>query len=548
MLRSIHLSKRTKQSVLLVSALLLGLILFSPLQQLVHPARAGDLNLAQTPPMGWNSWNAMRCRIDEQSIRETADAMVASGMRDAGYRYLVIDDCWQTGRSEDGLIHASTRTFPSGMGALAEYIHARGLLFGIYTSAGQLTCQGRPGSLGYEAQDIATYAAWGVDYVKIDWCFADGLDAPTQYARWRDAIAASSRPMVLSISAGSQPAPERWAADLGHLWRTTDDIRPEWPSILHNLDTTAPLAALAGPGHWNDPDMLEVGNGDMTLDENKAHMSMWALLAAPLMAGNDLRRMSVTIQSVLTNPEVIAVNQDPAGIQGTIVDDTGTGLQVWMRPLADGSRAVALLNRTQADAPITALWEKIGLPPGEVQVHDLWSHTDLGSFQGALTLNVPAHGVMFVKISSSAAVTALSDLTPISAYSGFGPIEIDRSNGEFASGDGQPLTLNGRSFVRGLGVHAPFDATYQLDGRCSRLHATLGIDDEVGANGSVTMQVWADDQLILESGILRGDTEPFVIDVDLHAARQLRLVVTDASDGSEYDHADWAGTYLSCSQ
>jgi len=422
------------------------------------------------------------------------------------------------------------------------------LLFGIYTSAGPLTCQGRPGSLGYEAQDIATYAAWGVDYVKIDWCAASGLDAPTQYARWRDAIAAAGRPMVFSISAGGEQNSVSWASAFGNLWRTSNDIQPEWSSILNNLDVTAHYGALAGPGHWNDPDMLEVGNGSLMLDENKAHMSMWALLAAPLIAGNDLRGMSVTIQSVLTNPEIIAVSQDSAGIQGTIVDDTGTGIQVWMRRLADGSRAVALLNRTETPAPITAFWEKVGLPPGNAHIHDLWSHADLGLFQGAFTAVVPAHAVVFVRMTSSAPLVALSDLTPTSANNGFGPFEIDRSNGEFASGDGQTLTISGRSYPHGLGVHAPFDATYDLADRCSLLHAEIGIDAEVGNGGSVTFQIWADDTLRYESGILRGADAPITINIDLNGTQRVRLVVGDAGDGTNYDHADWAAASLSCSQ
>jgi alpha-galactosidase len=511
-----------------------------------RPGMADTAPLAQTPPMGWNSWNAFGCRINEQIIRETADAMATSGMRDAGYRYLVVDDCWQTGRSADGLIHADTRTFPSGMGALAEYVHSRGLLFGIYTSAGSKTCQGRAGSRGFEYQDAALYAAWGVDFVKVDWCFSDGLDAAQTYRLWSDAIAATGRPMLLSICEWGENNPSAWAPQIGQLWRTSTDIRPDWLSILHNLDTTAHQNSVAGPGRWADADMLQVGNGGLSLDENKAHISLWAVLGSPLIAGNDLRNMSPTIGSVLTNADLIAISQDAAGLPGNIVDDTGTGLQVWMRPLADGSRAVALLNRSDLPAPITVFWGKIGLASGAASVYDLWEHLNLGVFSDSFATMVPARGVVFIRVKQVSQGNQLSALQPLYSNNGFGPAELNRSNGADGSGDGRMLQLAGTAYSHGLGVHAPFEATYTLDGRCSQLVATLGIDDEVGSNGSVEFQVWADDTLRYSSGPLLGTSPPQGIVVDLHGAQRLRLVVTDVGDGTYYDHANWAAAELRC--
>jgi len=227
------------------------------------PSPSGD-GLARTPPMGWNSWNHFGCDVSEQLIKETADAMAASGMREAGYEHVVIDDCWQVARDSDGTLVADPERFPSGIKALADYVHGQGLKFGIYTDAGLKTCQGRPGSYGYEAQDARTFAAWGVDYVKVDWCYADTLDAVTQYTRVREALRAAGRPIVFSICEWGQNHPWHWAPEVGNLWRTTTDIEDKWTSVLDNLDINSQYADAAGPGHWNDPDMLEVGNGGMS--------------------------------------------------------------------------------------------------------------------------------------------------------------------------------------------------------------------------------------------------------------------------------------------
>jgi alpha-galactosidase len=358
-----------------------------------------DNGLARTPPMGWNSWNHFGCNVSEKLIEEEADAIAASGMRDAGYRYVVIDDCWQVARDAAGVIVADSARFPHGIKALADYVHAKGLKFGIYTDAGTRTCQKRPGTLGHEEQDARTYASWGVDYVKEDWCNAAGLVAPVQYAKFRDALAHSGRPILFSICEWGSNQPWEWAPDVGNLWRTTDDIEDKWPSMLSNLDQNGQHASVARPGAWNDPDMLEVGNGGMTDDEYRAHFSLWAIMAAPLMAGHDVRTMSPATREILLNHEVIAVDQDSLGRQGMLVWEPVPELQVWSKPLGDGSRAVALLNRSTTPAKITASLSRVGLRSDSAAVRDLWAHADRGRVGRQYSVEVPAHAVVMVKMT-----------------------------------------------------------------------------------------------------------------------------------------------------
>ena len=363
--------------------------------------------LAPTPPMGWNSWNKFACDVSEQLIRETADALVASGMRDAGYQYVVIDDCWQVARDSVGNIVVDPDRFPSGMRALADYVHGKGLKFGVYSDAGTKTCQGRPGSRGYEYQDARTYAVWGVDYLKYDWCSHGTQNAEASYRLMRDALDLSGRLITFSICEWGTNKPWLWATGVGHLWRTTGDIQDCWDcrrdwggyGWVHILDLQVGLESHAGPGHWNDPDMLEVGNGGMTTEEYRAHFSMWAMLAAPLMAGNDVRGMTPEIRDILTNREVIAVDQDPLGRQGRKVRDDGD-VEVWAKELADGSRAVALLNRDTTAAAVTVSWPEIGYTTGlEAVVRDLWAHRDVGRMRGRYTATVPGHAAVMVRIT-----------------------------------------------------------------------------------------------------------------------------------------------------
>jgi len=373
---------------------------------LAAPLAALDDGLARTPPMGWNSWNKFGCNVSEDLIKTMADAMVSSGMKDAGYQYIVIDDCWQISRDKEGNIIPDPQRFPSGMKALADYVHSKGLKFGIYSDAGTATCQKRPGSRGYEFQDARQYAAWGVDYLKYDWCNTSTQNAQASYSIMRDALKLAGRPIVFSICEWGTSRPWLWAQNVGHLWRTTGDIVDAWDTgsrrgglgVMQILDLQVGLESFAGPGHWNDPDMLEVGNGRMTETEYQAHFSLWCLLAAPLMAGNDLRSMSPEIRAILTNREAIAVNQDPLGMQGRKVRDDGD-LEVWARQLSDGSRAVILLNRSASEAPITVNWTELGYPPHlSAAVRDLWQHKDLGKFTGQFSATVAPHGVVMVTV------------------------------------------------------------------------------------------------------------------------------------------------------
>jgi alpha-galactosidase len=370
---------------------------------LVHAA--ADDGRAPTPPMGWNSWNKFGCEVSETLIRDAADALVANGMKDAGYRYIVIDDCWQVERGADGAIVVDEARFQSGMQALADYIHAKGLKFGIYSDAGRKTCQGRPGSFGYEARDAASYAGWGVDYLKYDWCSADGIDARAAYSVMRKALEATGRPIVFSMCEWGSHQPWLWARGLAHLWRTTGDIADCWAcektdwgglSVTAILDLNEPLAPFAGPGGWNDPDMLEVGNGGLTDTESRAHFSLWAIMAAPLMAGNDIASMTPATRDILLNTEVIAIDQDVKGVQGRRVRDDGD-LEVWTKPLADGGVAVALLNRGDVEAPIAVSWKEIGLASPPASVRDLWAHQDR-PVGARLEAAVAPHGVEMFRV------------------------------------------------------------------------------------------------------------------------------------------------------
>ena len=369
-------------------------------------AHALDNGLAKTPPMGWNSWNKFACNVSEKLIKEMADAMVTSGMRDAGYVYLVIDDCWQIDRDGQGNILADPQRFPWGMKALADYVHSKGLKFGLYSDAGTLTCQKRPGSRGYEFQDARQYATWGVDYLKYDWCSTSTQNAPASYSIMRDALAKAGRPIVFSICEWGTSKPWLWAGPIGNLWRTTGDIQDCWDckrdwggmGVVHILDLQDGLESYAGPGRWNDPDMLEVGNGGMTTTEYRSHFSLWCILAAPLMAGNDLRSMSPEIAEILTNREVIAVDQDPLGMQGRRVKRSGD-LEVWSKQLADGGRAVVLFNRGPKAAEMSVSWTDIGYPQHlTAKVRDLWAHKDLGNLSEKFSAAVPSHGVVMVTI------------------------------------------------------------------------------------------------------------------------------------------------------
>ena len=301
--------------------------------------------LAKTPPMGWNTWNKFHCDVSEALIMQAADAMISSGMKDAGYEYIVIDDCWQVSRDENGEIVCDAERFPHGMKYVADYVHSKGLKFGIYSSAGTVTCQRRPGGFGHEYQDARTYARYGVDYLKYDWCGSTTQDAKSSYTNMRNALYTAGRPIVFSICEWGSSKPWEWAGDVGHLWRTTGDISDNWNSMIDIFNRQKDLSRYAGPGKWNDPDMLEVGNGGMTTEEYRTHFSLWCMLASPLMAGNDLQNMTPETKSILLNKEMIAIDQDSLGQQATCYRDNGD-YQIWVKTLSNNEKAVCLLNKS----------------------------------------------------------------------------------------------------------------------------------------------------------------------------------------------------------
>jgi alpha-galactosidase len=366
---------------------------------------------AATPPMGWNSWNHFAGKVTDADVRAAADALVSSGMRDAGYVYVNIDDTWQGERDANGVIQANSR-FPD-MKALAGYVHSRGLKIGIYSSPGPKTCAGFEGSLGHEEQDAQLYASWGIDYLKYDLCsFIPEVmekQAPhdnaaqirlmhAAYDKMSRALKATGRPIVLSLCQYGWDSPWEWAPALGgNLWRTTGDISPHWDRIYTLLEMQDGLAKYAGPGHWNDPDMLEVGNGGMTEDQYRTHMTLWVILAAPLLAGNDLSKMSPPTLAMLTNKEVIAVDQDPLGKQGDRVSAVGP-TEIWSKPLSNGAQAVALFNRSETEKSISFRPRDIGFAKS-FKLRDLWQGREVTATGDTYTATVPAYGAVLLKVS-----------------------------------------------------------------------------------------------------------------------------------------------------
>ena len=372
------------------------------------PARAAPI-LAATPPMGWNSWNHFAGKIDDATVRAQADALVASGMRDAGYVYVNIDDTWQGTRDAAGVIHPNAR-FPD-MKALAAYVHSKGLKLGIYSSPGPKTCAGFEGSYDHEEQDAKTYAAWGIDYLKYDLCSlgasmiaAGSLDKAqaielAAYRRMGEALRATGRPIVYSLCQYGFSQVWRWGGDVdGNLWRTTGDIEDKYPRMAAIGFGQAGLSKFAKPGQWNDPDMLEVGNGGMTPTEYRTHMSLWALLAAPLLAGNDLTTMTPDTMAILTNREVIAIDQDPLGAQGDRVSAEGP-LEIWAKPLAGGAKAVGLFNTSDLPATMEVDLAILGYPSANVR--DVWTGKTVTGDKGRYRVDVPAHGVVLLRVSQS---------------------------------------------------------------------------------------------------------------------------------------------------
>jgi alpha-galactosidase len=558
--------------------------------------------------MGWNSWNCFRCDIDEAMIREIADAIVSSGMRDAGYRYVTLDDGWMAlARQSDGTLMADPARFPSGVRALSDYVHRRGLLLGIYSDVGVKTCAGYPGSAGHFSQDARAFADWGVDLLKLDWCYTTTEDDPrTRYRQMRQALDATGRRIVLSVCDWGIDEPWLWPPGTGELFRTTGDIRPSWDTVMNIVDQQVGISEYGGPGHWNDPDMLEVGNPGMTDDEYRAHMALWAVLAAPLIAGHDVRTMTPEVAAILMNRDVLDINQDPAGLPARRLQHD-CSCDVWVRELADGSRAVLLLNRGPVARLVAADAEICGFPARGYTARDLWAG-DTSVSHGPLTAALRSHEAALYRLapitaspaatsarayrasggetidSGDGAVTATVETTPThggnsapasapsdwkaprprsesylcelpwieainGAWSGWYPqIQRDRSV------SGRPLTIGGRTYRHGLGVHAFSQVHFYLGGASIKLLADVGVDDEEPrqelfydsslAAGTVEFEVWGDSRLLWASPVMSRGGGACTIDVDLHGVQVVCLAVGDAGDGTFQDYANWADVRL----
>ncbi|MDT0645103.1 glycoside hydrolase family 27 protein [Zunongwangia sp. F260] len=400
-----------KNKILLLLCLLIGMSGYSQKFE----------GLADTPPMGWNTWNTFACDINEDLIKETADAIVASGMKEAGYEYVIIDDCWHGERDEKGFIQVDPERFPSGMKALADYVHSKGLKIGIYSDAGTQTCAGEPGSRGYEYQDAIRYAEWGIDYLKYDWCNTENINPIGAYSTMRDALYSAGRPVLFAMCEWGDNQPWEWAEDVAHMWRTTGDIyncwnceedHGSWSSwgVLRILDMQDGLREYAGPGHWNDPDMMEVGNG-MSQNEDRAHFTMWSMLAAPLIAGNDVRNMTPETVEILTNEKMIAINQDSLGVQA-FKYNSEDGLETWFKPLSNGEWAVTFLNRSDEPGKVSFDWEEkkiedphfdyaVDFSEVTYSIEDIWNEKELKNTKKTLKATVAPHDVLTLRLKKS---------------------------------------------------------------------------------------------------------------------------------------------------
>ncbi|BCJ47897.1 alpha-galactosidase [Actinoplanes ianthinogenes] len=501
-------------------------------------AQALDNGVARTPPMGWNSWNTFGCNISETLIRQMADAIVSSGMRDAGYQYVVVDDCWfNPNRDASGNLQGDPTRFPSGMKALGDYLHGKGLKFGIYQVPVDKTCAqyfnsypGATGSQGHEAQDARQFAAWGVDYLKYDWCSPNGTinDQVATFAKMRDALAATGRPIVYSINPNSihaKTGPQRNWGDVANMWRTTEDITLAWDTgqtngypmgVKNIVDVTVPLAGYAKPGQFNDPDMMEVGRGTLTDTEQRSHFALWSIMASPLIAGNDLRSMSTATQTILKNPRLIAINQDTLGLQATQVSYDGSR-RVLAKPLAGGDVAVALFNQGSATATVSTTAAAIGKSGSSFTLQDAWSGATTTS-TGSISASVPAHGTVVYRVSGGTSTPPTTTTTTIvSASSGRC---LDVPNSSTANGT-QPVIwdCNGGTNQRWTST----GQTLQALGKC--------LDAPVGATAGSKVQLWdcnggTNQQWTVNAdGTIRGTASGLCLDVDHNLTANGTLVL-----------------------
>ena len=509
-----------------------------------------------TPPMGWNSWNAFEKEINETRIKGIADAMVSSGLRDAGYTYLVLDDAWMAKeRDRDSRLAADPIKFPNGMKAIGDYIHSKGLKFGIYEDRGRLTCQQLPGTLAHEQIDMQTFADWGVDYIKMDSCFAEanGRVSSEHYQTLRKYINATGRPMLLSISDFGNGAWAWGGKESSQLWRTSYDIYPYMDSVYSCAETSAGSGSIhpafnglwqfAGPGHWNDPDMLEVGNlkDDMPAAKktiaDRAHFSLWCILAAPLMVGTDLRNLNGDVRDTLTAPEVIAIDQDKRGIQGYRVF-SDAGIDIYNKPLADGTTAVLMLNKGPQKSMATVRWQQIGLS-GTQPVRDLWERKNLGSYKDAFSVELGMHEHRLLKIGRTGkplpapkampldkdtvvhkGVTYLSDLYYI-WKSWNAPVYNTNI-------DGKPIVIDGKTYAKGLGCKGKSAVMFQLNRNAETFQALVSVSADHPGKGPGRFLVYDGDffsnRKLWDSGPMTANSPAKEIEISVKGVQCLRLV------------------------
>lgn len=501
--------------------------------------------LSPRPPLGWDGYNAFNCRAEynQAKIEANVAALVDSGMQAAGYEYVMLDGCFQKSRAADGTRVYDAARLPDGIEALAQRLHQRGLLLGV--SAPIRECLASPAGEGYEDVDAQSYANWGVDYVKAE-C-VDGSERAL-VERIAQAVRSAPRRMVLGLATAPFGT---WMPDVAQVWRTGPNAAPTWASIVQSIDLTTPLAAYARPGGFNDPDMLELGNGSLSAGEQRVQLAVWAILAAPLLAGNDLTAMTEPTRALLTNPDVIALDQDPLGLQGALIRRDGD-VEILTKPLAAcGARGLVLWNRGDSAAKVRVSWPELWLRDEPALVEDLWTHSSVPAEADGVALEVEAHDALALRVSGQEPALPrgevyLSDLDVTYAVSGYGPVELDRSNGEDAAGDGRVIRLRGAAYEKGLGVNSPSLLRYRLGRKCSRFVADVGIDDEVAGRGNVEVELWADGVRLFQSGVLTGKSPPKRVDVNVTGRRELRLFVGTGSDDFSYDHLDWAGARLVC--
>lgn len=499
--------------LLIAAAIALPLGVMAPLA--APSAQALDNGLALTPPMGWNSWNQVHCNdLSEAAVKSAVDEIVDRGLKSVGYEYVVVDDCWQGGRDDHGELFADPVRFPSGIEALATYVHDAGLKFGIYSSPGSETCanywDGYPvkgiASFGHEAQDAQIFADWGVDYLKYDWCRADvtnGLERPAAFAKMRDALAATGRPIVYGISEYGETKPWTWAGPVANLWRTTGDIGPRWSSVLSIVNSQAGLSSYAGPGAWNDPDMLQIGNGSMTLAENRSHFGMWAMLAAPLFLGTDVSALSADVLAVVGNREIVDIDQDPLGAQAERISNVG-GAQVWARRLAGDELAVALLNTSDQAQTITTSLSAVQASGDAYVVRDAWAQKDLYNATRSLSARVGAHDTVILRLAPGTdpalpgLVTASGAGTLSQGRTGVVPVVV--SNSGAVPLEGATLTVSGVDGVDTgdapypipsvpAGGEATVDVSVSVSTAAALGEKTLPMKLSTGGDGSVSVTV-----------------------------------------------------------